>query len=147
MLLLLAAPLGAQQASTPEAVLAALVRRGPVVRLRTDQARMTGKLLAAGNGVATLQAAGATRIVALSAVDTVWVRGRAVVTGAIVGGAAGMVALGALTSVLASGLCESDCSNAGTEGALIGGAVGLGGGALLGAAIGAAIPRWKRRFP
>ena len=147
-LLILAPSLGAQETPPPaEPVLASLAPARPVVRLRADQARVTGRLLAAGGGRAALGIGADTQVVWLRAVDSVWTRGRAWKTGAIVGGAVGMALLGAFTSVIVSGLCEVDCDNAGLEGAVVGGLVGLGGGALLGAAVGAAIPKWKRRFP
>jgi hypothetical protein len=145
--LLLTVPLDAQTAPrTADSVLASLAPRGPVVRLRTDQARVTGRLLAAGSDGATLATGDGTQLIPAGVIDSVWVRGRAWKTGAIVGGAAGMVALGAFTGLIVHATCEtSECGT--VAAAFAGGGIGLAGGALLGAAIGAAFPKWKRRFP
>jgi hypothetical protein len=145
-MLVLSVPALSQEPGTAEAALTPLVPRGKVVRLRADQARVTGRLIAAEQGVATLDTEQGTRTIALRGIDTVWVRNRAWKTGAIVGGGIGMVALGVFTGLVVHATCEtSDCGTAAA--ALAGGGIGLASGALLGAAIGAAFPRWNRRFP
>jgi len=80
-------------------------------------------------------------------IDTLWTRGNAGVTGAIVGG----LVLGALGVALGAAWAE-DVRNTEPDvdkGAAmqIGGGVGLAGGALLGGLIGLAIPKWHRRYP
>ncbi|HSR15539.1 MAG TPA: hypothetical protein VLL51_07285 [Gemmatimonadales bacterium] len=140
-------PLVAQVTPPLERALAPLAAPGRLVRIRTDGARVTGRLLAAGRGAMTLDTGSGSRIIALETIDSVWVRGRAVGTGAIVGGATGMVVLGTFFGFLLAAVCEVDCDGAALQGALAGGAVGLGAGALVGAGIGALIPKWKRRFP
>jgi len=145
-MLLLSAPGLAQEPRTADAALTPLAPRGKVVRLRTDQARIIGRLIAAERGAVTLDTEDGSRVVAMQGIDTVWVRNRAWKTGAIVGGAVGMVALGVFAGLVVHATCET--SQCGTfEAALGGGALGLAGGALLGAAIGAAFPKWSRRFP
>jgi len=136
-----------QQAVTPEAVLARQLAKSALIRLHAEGARVTGHLTEVGQGQATLEVASGPRTIQLNLVDSVWVRGHAAKTGAIVGGTTRAIVLGVLTSLLTSGFCEVDCSNAGTNGALVGGAIGSAGGALLGAGVGALIPKWKRRFP
>jgi hypothetical protein len=81
--------------------------------------------------------------VAATSVDTVWTRGTSVKTGALVGALLG-VGVGVALGVAACGE-QHDCSE--RDGALILGAMGLGGGALVGAGIGLALPKWHRRYP
>jgi hypothetical protein len=78
----------------------------------------------------------------LAGVDTLWVRGKATRTGALVGGLLG-TGLGILIATQAVEEGE-------TPGADWVGAFGLGGalvGGSLGAALGSAFPRWDRRYP
>lgn len=142
----LAAGTGAE-AQSPAQVLEAQLARKPVVRLGSDGARATGRLLALAGGTATLQSADATVSVPLAGVDSIWVRGRATKTGAIVGASVGAIGTAVFVGWLAAGLCEVDCEGAGARGALVGFGLGAVGGGLVGAAIGAAIPKWRLRFP
>jgi hypothetical protein len=128
-------------------VLAPLVPKTSLVRLRAQGIETTGRLIALTSGVATLETETGNRTASLASVDSIWVRGRATKTGAIVGGIGGAVLFGAFVGYAVSGLCEVDCDNSFLEGALVGGALGLGGGAILGAGIGALIPKWRLRFP
>lgn len=141
----LAAPaLGAQ---TADSVLAREVEGRREVRLRADGARVTGRLIALGGGLATLDTKAGRRAVPLAGVDTAWVRGRATSTGIIIGGIAGLVLMGTFVAIVADGVCEYECDNAASGGFLVGGLIGAAGGGLLGAAVGALIPKWKRRWP
>ena len=134
------------QAQSLDTVLTRQVERTSLVRLRSEGARLTGRLIAVGGGVATVETETGRRGVSLSGVDTVWVRGRAAGTGAVVGGIAGAVGLGIFTALVVDAMCETDdCETAGAG--LVGGLIGGAGGALLGAGIGALIPKWKRRWP
>lgn len=146
-LLLLAGAAGSLPAQTVEQALEPLAERRAVIRLRAENALVTGRLQALAAGSATLETTQGSRSVSLAAVDSVWVRHRSTGTGALVGGIVGGVATGLFLGVLVAALCESDCDNAGLEGGLVGLALGGGGGALVGAAIGAAIPRWRLRWP
>jgi hypothetical protein len=139
-----AAPLSAQ--SIDEA-LQPVAERRQVIRLRTENAEITGRLQALAGGTATLETPHGSRSVALASVDSAWVRHRSTGTGALVGGIVGGVAGAAFVGLLAAAACEYDCNNVGLEGGLVGLALGGAGGALVGAAIGAAIPRWRWRFP
>jgi uncharacterized membrane-anchored protein len=145
LILVLCAP--ALAAQSADSVLAPLVPKTSMIRLRTQGTEMTGRLLALTSGVATLETTSGNRTASLASVDSIWVRGRATKSGAIIGGVAGAVLFGAFVGYAVSGLCEVDCDNSFIEGALVGGALGLGGGALLGAGIGALIPKWRLRFP
>jgi len=144
VLILSAGPLAAQSA---DSVLAPLVPKSSMVRLRMQGTEMTGRLLALTSGVATLGTEAGNRTATLASVDSIWVRGHATKTGAIVGGIVGTVIGAVLVGVAVDALCEVDCDNAGFEGAVVGGALGLGAGGLLGAGIGALIPKWRLRFP
>jgi hypothetical protein len=146
LVLLLGAPSLAAQAA--DSVLAPLVPKTSLVRLRTEGTRVTGRLIALTSGVATLETESGNRTAGLASVDSIWVRGRATGTGAIVGTVAGTVLLGVFGAVIADAFCEeADCSGAWAEGALAGGVMGAAAGALLGAGIGALIPKWRLRFP
>jgi len=145
LILVLCAP--ALAAQSADSVLAPLVPKTSMIRLRTQGTEMTGRLLALTSGVATLETTSGNRTASLASVDSIWVRGRATKSGAIIGGVAGAVLFGAFVGYAVSGLCEVDCDNSFIEGALVGGALGLGGGALLGAGVGALIPKWRLRFP
>jgi hypothetical protein len=143
-LVLIAAPLSAQSA---DSVLAPLVPKSKLVRFSVGDAYITGRLIALTSGVATLATETGNQTATLASIDAIWVRGHATKTGAIVGGVAGAILFGAFVGYAVNGLCEVDCDNSFLEGALVGGAIGLGGGALLGAGIGALIPKWRLRFP
>jgi hypothetical protein len=145
LILVLCAP--ALAAQSADSVLAPLVPKTSMIRLRTQGTEMTGRLLALTSGVATLETTSGNRTASLASVDSIWVRGRATKSGAVIGGVAGAVLFGAFVGYAVSGLCEVDCDNSFIEGALVGGALGVGGGALLGAGIGALIPKWRLRFP
>lgn len=79
--------------------------------------------------------------------DSVWTRQPNTVRGLTVGGTLGGLTMGALGAMMSSGLCEVNCSNAGTEGFIVGGLIGAGGGGLLGAIAGSLIRSWKRVAP
>lgn len=51
---------------------------------------------------------GVRRVISLGSIDTLWVRGRATKTGAIIGGILG-IGTGVFLAALADGLCEFDC--------------------------------------
>lgn len=138
---------GSLFAQSPDSVLAPLVSKSGMVRLRGRGVEATGRLLALTAGVATLQTETGNRTAALASVDSIWVRGHATRTGAIVGAAVGSVLFGAFVAAVAAGLCETDCDNEGLKGAVVGGVLGAAGGGLLGAGIGILIPKWRLRFP
>ena len=79
----------------------------------------------------------------VTTIDTLWTRGNAGMTGAIVGG----LVLGTLGAVLGAAYPEE--STDATRGEVMPFAVGVGlaGGALLGGLIGLAIPKWHRQYP
>ena len=120
-----AAPLSAQ---TPLDTVLNRLRPGQTIRVSTrDQGRTEVRF--------------GSRDLAVTSIDSLWVRGRSTVTGAIVGG----LALGAVAAAIVSGACEpgADCSGVEVPAAA---AVGLVGGALVGALIGSTMPRWKLRY-
>ena len=79
-------------------------------------------------------------------IDTLWTRGNAGMTGAIVGGLVLGTLGAALRAAYAGGTTGNDSPPTG-EAMLIVGGVGLAGGALLGGLIGLAIPTWHRQYP
>jgi hypothetical protein len=109
--------------------------------------RYEGRLLQRGPDHLVLSAEPEPLRIPATTIDTLWTRGNAGVTGAIVGG----LVLGALGVALGAAWAE-DVRNTEPDvdkGAAmqIGGGVGLAGGALLGGLIGLAIPKWHRRYP
>lgn len=120
-----AAPLNAQTAL--DTVLNRL-RPGQTIRVSTrDQGRVEYRF--------------GSRDIAVTSIDSLWVRGRSTATGAIVGG----LTLAAVSFAIVSGACDpgADCSGVEVPAAM---AVGLVGGALLGALIGSTMPRWRLRY-
>jgi hypothetical protein len=109
--------------------------------------RYEGRLLQRGPDHVVLSADPEPLRIAATTIDTLWTRGNAGKTGAIVGG----LVLGTLGAVLGAAYCESikdtepDC-NTGAATLYLGG-IGLAGGALLGGLIGLAVPKWHRQYP
>lgn len=144
--LLIAAPL---QAQTPRpesrAQLIEQLRPGTVVRILAGGQTMTGRVQRVTADTLFVEQTP----IPTGTIENAWVKQRAtrrgLKIGAIIGAPAG-AAFGAFLFTLASGLCESDCSdNPGRDivlGTLGFGAAGLIGGGALGAAIGAALPQW-----
>ena len=108
-----------------------------------DLGRVQGRVGGLTASDLVLQNEGNSRSVRLAAIDTLWVRGRATKTGAIIGAVLGIGA-GVFLGALGEALCEYDCNhNYVLSGALIVGAMGGAAGAV----IGTAIPRWRRVYP
>ena len=127
----------------------AALRAGDFTKISSAGRITEGKVASVGRDSVTLVSDGRASVtVPVFATDTVWTRHRLTGKGAIVGAAFGAVVLGALGGAASSGLCDAaDCSGAFTDGAIVGGLVGAGGGGLLGAAIGSLMQRWKRVRP
>jgi hypothetical protein len=121
-----------------------LLKPDRFVRIQVpDLGRVQGRVGGLTGSDLVLQDEGNSRRVQLAAVDTLWIRGRATKTGAIIGAVLGIGA-GVFLGALGEALCEYDCNhNYVLSGALIVGAMGGAAGAV----IGTAIPRWRRVFP
>ena len=122
------------------------LKPGQTVRVRTvDGARFVTRLAPVPGPSPTALFEGAETPFFLDRVDSLWVRGRAVRTGAIVGAAiatpAGFAFFAHFCSVFSDG---SGCQEWGkvTVFALV---TGLGGAAI-GATVGALIPHWRLRY-
>jgi len=133
-------------AQSVDSVLARPMERHSLVRLAAEGARTTGRLMSLGGGTVTLDAESGRRVINLSSVDTVWVRGRATAKGAIIGGATALVFVVA-AALIGNGLCEYDCPEVSAADVVIGTLEVAGFGAIVGGGIGALIPKWKRRYP
>ncbi|HQR18450.1 MAG TPA: hypothetical protein PK948_08755 [Gemmatimonadales bacterium] len=107
--------------------------------------RLIGRAGVADDDSLDLAQEDAVRRIAIPAIDTLWTRGHATITGAVVGGVLGGV-FGGLAGAVGSGVCEYDCGDPGTAIAL-GAAAGAVVGAGLGAIVGLMIPKWDRAFP
>ena len=107
--------------------------------------RLEGRLLQRSPDHLVLAAEPEPLRVAVTTIDTLWTRGNAGKTGAIVGA----VILGTVGAILglAAGEQSTDNDVQTGEAMLLGGAVGLAGGAVLGGLIGLATHKWHRRYP
>jgi hypothetical protein len=119
------------------------------VRLKVPHVagRYEGRLLERTSDHLVLSAEPEPLRIAATMIDTLWTRGNAGMTGAIVGG----LVLGALGVALGAAWAE-DVRNTEPDvdkGAAmqIGGGIGLAGGALLGGLIGLVTHKWHRRYP
>ncbi len=122
-----------------------LLRLKPNTNLRvetTSLTRIDGRFLRAMGDTLLLSAHGTETIVPLRDLHIVWQRGRATMTGAMIGGA--IVGIGFCVIAAEGGLNPDTRSNDSPVAAFLVGAVG---GSLVGALIGAAIPKWHHRYP
>ncbi len=138
----------AQVAGSQDSVVRAALARiapGKQIRLHTvAQGRLEGSFAGVTDTGLTLGVVSPASV-ALTAIDSLWIRGSASKTGAIVGGAFGVVA-GAVVGAIAAGLDET--GNTSQAAAAVGlGFAGGAGCALVGGMIGTAIPKWHRRVP
>ena len=109
-----------------------------------DVGRHEGRLLERSSDLVVLSADAEPLRVPATTIDTLWTRGTAVKTGAIVGALTGL-ALGVVAGATCNDWGEGDCPT--DTAALALGGIGLGGGALLGSLFGLAIPKWHRQYP
>lgn len=108
-----------------------------------DVGRHEGRLLERSSDSVVLSAETELLRVPATTIDTLWTRGTAAKTGAIVGALTGL-ALG----VVAGATCNEWAEDCPTDTAMLAlGGIGLGGGALLGGLFGFAIPKWHRQYP
>ena len=140
-LVLSSAPLAAQ-VSTDSAWATALRRLTPGADIRVHavgQGRITGRFREASGPTLLLESDGVSLPLRTNALDSLWVRGNAVKTGAIAGGFYGYLAneLG----------CKDGGGDPCPEAIPLLALGGAAAGALLGALIGSTITKWHRRIP
>jgi len=135
----------AQGLGPPDSVVRAALARlqpGKWVRLHAAGGRLQGKFASLTDSTVALGTTTGTTNVGLAAIDSLWQRGSAAGTGALLG-AVTLGLAGAAVGASAAEWYETDPS----ETAVAVGLIGVAGGALLGAVIGALIPTWKRKVP
>lgn len=122
------------------------LRTGEQIRISAEgMQRLVGRAGVASHDTLDFAQDDMVRRIPLPAIDTLWVRGGAGGTGAIIGGTVGAV-LGLIALAAAHGTCEYDCGYSGLEivgGILVGAAVGVPVGAI----IGGRVQKWHRRYP
>lgn len=129
-------------ASIPPAAALERVSPGSFLRVRASDERVEGRFERTTLDSLYLSV----RTFSLSAVDSVWVRGRRTAQGAWIGGTFGLVG-GALLGVLMEGICQLPGSSC-QKGVLIASAaVGTTIGAIVGAGIGSRWTTWRRIYP
>src|SRR6266699_3604880 len=123
------------------------LRPGQTVRVcLADGQRFEGRLVAVDSSPLVLRFAGSHPVVALTAIDSLWVRRHSTRSGALVGG----ILVGGASFGLATALCELGGDRDGcNQWGFVAGATLVGGGvgALLGAGVGGLFPKWKRIEP
>jgi hypothetical protein len=152
--LVLAPPVTAQlptsrpEVAKREAVIQTL-RDSQWVRLVSPAlARREGQLLVVNSSELVLARHAQPLRVPAADIDSLWVRGRATKTGALLGGLVGAVAGVGAGLFISQVICSTqDCGVDDAAPVLGLGAGGLAGGALVGALIGSAVPKWRLRFP
>lgn len=126
---------------------AALARLQPGKGIRLHTAglgRLEGKFASLTDSTVTLGMAPGEMKVALAGIDSLWQRGSATGSGALLGGLTGGILLGGLGVAVCS---DYDCSGGQVGAFAVGALVGFAGGAVVGGLIGATIPKWHRRVP
>jgi hypothetical protein len=123
------------------------LRPGQTVRVwLSDGQRFEGRLVAVDSTPLVLRFAGSHPVVALTAIDSLWLRRHSAGRGALIGG----ILVGGFSLGLAVWACDAIAEGGGCDawGAVTLVALGGGGvGALLGAGVGGLFPKWKRIDP
>ena len=134
----------AQQITEPQTAFESLADSQWIRLAVPDVGRHEGRLLERSSAQLVLSGEPKSVRVPATTIDTLWTRGTAVKTGAIVGALTGLT-LGVVAGATCNEWGEGDCP---TDTAMLAlGGIGLGGGALFGSLIGLAIPKWHRQYP
>lgn len=116
------------------------------IRVQTPEGdRVIGTLTQIAGDSVRLATGEGDRTIPLPRIDAFWTRGRAILPGALIGGAVGL-GVGVFYGLVIAALEETTDKDYAGRAAVVGLLGGLGG-AVVGGVIGAAIPTWKQRFP
>jgi len=126
----------------------ARLRPGRAIRVhQTSRGRIEGRFRSAAPAALSLDLVTSPTELSTAGLDSLWIRGNAARTGALVGAIPGAVA-GVTLGVIANNVgCRDDGGDPCPEAIPLLGLAGAAGGALLGALIGSLIPKWHRRIP
>src|SRR6267378_5577867 len=123
------------------------LRPGQTVRVwLSDGQRFEGRLVGVDSSPLVLRFAGSHPVVALTAIDSLWLRRHSSGRGALIGG----ILVGGFSFGVATWVCTALAEGGGCDAWGFVALVTLGGGsvgALLGAGVGGLFPRWKRIDP
>jgi hypothetical protein len=140
----------AQTPANQDSVWAAAFARlspGRAVRVHhTGSGRIEGRFRGAAPARLTLDVAASPTELATAGLDSLWIRGNAARTGALVGAIPGALA-GVTLGVIANNVGCRDGGDPCPEAVPLLGLGGAAAGALVGALIGSSIPKWHRRIP
>lgn len=119
------------------------LRPGQIVRVRPRTGdRIESRVLSVQGDSLVLSSGGSRVLLGTQAIDSLWVKGHATATGAIIGTA--IAAVGSV--VVSAAVCKSIREDfpCGESGKAI--AASIAGGAALGAVIGSVLPKWRLRY-
>ncbi len=127
----------------PRASVFGTLKPGQIVRVRPRTGdRIESRVLSIQGDSLVLSSEGSSVVLGTPVIDSLWVKGQATATGAIVG--TSLAAVGSV--VVSAAVCKSIREDfpCGESGKAI--AASIAGGAALGAVIGSVVPKWRLRY-
>jgi hypothetical protein len=119
------------------------LKTGMQAKVSTGTTMSQGTVTRISGDTVWLSSRGTQTAVLLRPADSLWIRRTLAGRSALGGGVTGGVVLGGFFALLATGLCEANCSNVAPKGFLVGSVIGGGAGAMLGAIVGSLFRHWS----